>query len=231
MKILALDTASAQCSVALLLDDVLLQRSVTTARDHAQLLLPMIDALLAEAGTGLRQLDGIAFGRGPGSFTGVRVAASVTQGLALGAGLPIRPVSDLRALAEQARRRAIGNWGPGPILACMDARMGEVYWATFHLRADQVLECDVSERVGSPTSLLNALGERPSLGIGLGFAAHAQIRDQLGIAEQQCFADAEPHAREVAQLALVDLAAGEPWLDAAAAQPVYVRDDVAKIQV
>ena len=110
MKILALDTASAQCSVALLLDDELLARSVATARDHAQLLLPMIDALLAEAGTGLRQLDGIAFGRGPGSFTGVRVAASVTQGLALGAGLPIRPVSDLRALAEQARRRAGESW-------------------------------------------------------------------------------------------------------------------------
>jgi tRNA threonylcarbamoyladenosine biosynthesis protein TsaB len=184
--------------------------------------LPMIDALLVEAGIGLHQLDGIAFGRGPGSFTGVRVAASVTQGLALGADLPIRPVSDLRALAEQARRRATGEWGSGPILACMDARMGEVYWATFRLRVDHVLEGCLTERVGSPASLLDTIGEHPSLGIGLGLAAHAQIRSRL--------ADAEPHARDVAKLVLVDLAAGEPWLDAAAAQPVYVRDEVAKIQ-
>jgi tRNA threonylcarbamoyladenosine biosynthesis protein TsaB len=227
--LLALDTASAQCSVALLLDDVLLERSVTTARDHAQLLLPMIDELLAEAGTGLRQLDGIAFGRGPGSFTGVRVAASVTQGLALGAGLPIRPVSDLRALAEQARRRASGSCGSGLILACMDARMGEVYWATYRSRAGQVVEDGLPERVGSPASLLSAIAERPSLAAGLGLAAHALIRTQLGLEDQCCFADAEPHARDVASLARIDLAGGAPWLDAAAAQPVYVRDEVAKI--
>jgi tRNA threonylcarbamoyladenosine biosynthesis protein TsaB len=230
MKILALDTASAQCSVALLLDDQLLTRSVATAREHAQLLLPMIDALLAEAGTSLRQMHGIAFGRGPGSFTGVRVAASVTQGLALGADLPIRPVSDLRALAEQARRRAPGNLHAGSILACMDARMGEVYWATYGLRADQVLEHDMPERVGSPASLLDALDERPLLAIGMGLAAHAHIGTQIGLDDQYCFADAEPHAQDVARLARFDLAAGAGWLDAAAAQPVYVRDDVAKIQ-
>jgi tRNA threonylcarbamoyladenosine biosynthesis protein TsaB len=229
MKILALDTASAQCSVALLQDGELLARSVVTARDHAQLLLPMIDALLAEAGSSLRQLDGIAFGRGPGSFTGVRVAASVTQGLALGADLPIRPVSDLRALAEQARRRA-GVQGPGPILACMDARMGEVYWATWRVREDQVLEGALPERVGSAASLLSAIGEHPSLAIGMGLSAHAQIRTQLRLTDQSCFADAEPHARDVASLARIDLLAGQPWLDAAAAQPVYVRDEVAKIQ-
>jgi tRNA threonylcarbamoyladenosine biosynthesis protein TsaB len=228
MRILALDTASAQCSAALLLDDVLLTRSVATAREHAQLLLPMIDALFAEAGIGLRQLDGIAFGRGPGSFTGVRVAASVTQGLALGADLPIRPVSDLRALAQQALRRA-GECGAGPILACMDARMGEVYWATYRLRKDQVLEGDLPERVGSPTSLLMAI-ERPSVAIGLGLAAHAQIGAHFGLQDPCCLADAEPHAQDVASLARIDLVAGEPWLDAAAAQPVYVRDDVAKIQ-
>jgi tRNA threonylcarbamoyladenosine biosynthesis protein TsaB len=229
VKILALDTASAQCSAALLLDDTLIVRSVATARDHARLLLPMIDALLTESGTPLRHLDGIAFGRGPGSFTGVRVAASVTQGLALGAGLPIRPVSDLRALAEQARRRA-HDFGTGTILACMDARMGEVYWATYRLRADGVLEGSLPERVGSPASVLDAIGEHPSLAIGMGMAAHAQIRAQFGLMDQCCFADAEPHAQDVARLAWVDLATGEPWLDAAAAQPVYVRDEIAKIQ-
>jgi tRNA threonylcarbamoyladenosine biosynthesis protein TsaB len=229
MKILAVDTASAQCSAALLLDETLIVRTVATAREHARLLLPMIDALLVESGTSLRQLDGIAFGRGPGSFTGVRVAASVTQGLALGADLPIRPVSDLRALAEQARRR-VGDCGPGPILACMDARMGEVYWATYRLRGDGVIEGSLPESVGPPFSLLNAIGEQPSLAIGMGMAAHAQIRAQFGLGDRCCFADAEPHAQDVARLAWVDLAAGEPWLDAAAAQPVYVRDEIAKIQ-
>jgi tRNA threonylcarbamoyladenosine biosynthesis protein TsaB len=228
MKILALDTASAQCSAALLLDDVLLERAVATTRGHAQLLLPMIDALLAEAGVGLTRLDGIAFGRGPGSFTGVRVAASVTQGLAQGADLPIRPVSDLRALAEQARRRA--NAQPGSILACMDARMGEVYWATYQVRADQTIAGTSPEQVASPDALLDAIGEHPSLAIGLGLAAYAQIRSRLALADRQCYADAEPHALDVARLARLDLEAGEPWLDAVAAQPVYVRDQVAKIQ-
>ncbi len=230
MRILALDTASAQCSAALLLDDVLLVRSVATARDHARLLLPMIDELLTEAGTGLRRLDGIAFGRGPGSFTGVRVAACVTQGLAMGADLPVRPVSDLRALAEQARRRCSGEPGSGPILACMDARMGEVYWGTFHPRGERGVEEGAPERVGSFASLLDTIKEPPSLAIGLGLAAYVQIPVGLGLMEQQCFADAEPHARDVAQLAVMDLMAGAPWLDAAAAQPVYIRDEVVKIQ-
>ncbi|MEO8307950.1 MAG: tRNA (adenosine(37)-N6)-threonylcarbamoyltransferase complex dimerization subunit type 1 TsaB [Pseudomonadota bacterium] len=230
MKILALDTASAQCSAALLLHDQLLLRSVATARGHAQLLLPMIDALLAEAGTTLRHLDGIAFGRGPGSFTGVRVAASVTQGLALGADLPIRPVSDLRALAQQARRRANPGNGPAVILACMDARMGEVYWATYQAGENQLLEEALPERVGSPASLLAAVGKRPLLAIGMGLAAHVQISAQLGMDEQCCFADAEPHAHDVVTLAQIDLASGEPWLDATAAQPVYVRDEVVKTQ-
>ena len=133
MKLLAIDTASARCSAALWCDGTLLQRAVPTPREHAQLILPMIDALLAEAGSGLRQMDGIAFGRGPGSFTGLRVAAAVTQGLAAGADLPVFPVSDLRALAAQAQAaRTTAAERPGELLlACMDARMGEIYWGAF----------------------------------------------------------------------------------------------------
>jgi len=226
MKILAIDTASAQCSAALLMDDGVRERCVPTARDHARLLLPMIDELLADAGTTLRQLDGIAFGRGPGSFTGLRVAASVTQGLALGAGLPVRPVSDLRALAEQARRR-YGAQDPGSapgtgvVLACMDARMGEVYWALFP---------QTSEHVGPPASLLEAVTVRPVLAAGMGLAANPQIGEQLGIAPQRCFPDAEPHAMDIAELAQLDLRAGAAWMDPASAQPVYVRDNVARVQ-
>jgi len=229
MRILAIDTASAQCSAALMLEGGVRDRSVLTARDHARLLLPMIDELLAEAGITLRQLDGIAFGRGPGSFTGLRVAASVTQGLALGADLPVRPVSDLRALAKQAQRRA-GAVGPGPVLACMDARMGEVYWALFQLNEGRIQEPELPERVGSPVALLDAVTLRPLLAAGLGLAAYPQIGERLGLVPGVCYADAEPHALDVAELARRDVVAGAAWLDASAAQPVYVRDDVARVQ-
>lgn len=129
MRLLALDTASGQCSAALFIDGAITSRAVQTARDHARLLLPMIDELLTDSGQTLRALDGIAFGRGPGSFTGLRIAAAVTQGLAAGADRPVLPVSSLRALAAQARRTLEAGASPACAtrwLACMDARMGEV---------------------------------------------------------------------------------------------------------
>jgi tRNA threonylcarbamoyladenosine biosynthesis protein TsaB len=160
MKLLALDTASAQCSVALVMGEELIVREAATARDHAQLILPMVDEVLAQAGVKLAQLDGIAFGRGPGSFTGVRVAAAVTQGLAAGAGLPVLPVSDLRALAAQALRLARGmgmSVAAGRVLACMDARMGEVYWAMFEAAGGEILR-GAAEQVTAPQVLLTAEG-------------------------------------------------------------------------
>lgn len=223
MKLLALDTSSGQCSAALWLEGALADRTVLTARDHARLLLPMVDELLAEAGTSLRALDGIAFGRGPGSFTGVRIAAAVTQGLAEGAGLPVLPVSSLRALASQARRRVKETGeavGAGNLLACMDARMGEVYWGLF---APSVAAA--AESVGSPKGLLTLRGQIAAAA-GKGLAAYPDIAVSLQLAPPRVFADAEPHARDVANLALEDLAAGGAWLDPGAAQPVYLRDQV-----
>jgi tRNA threonylcarbamoyladenosine biosynthesis protein TsaB len=229
MKLLALDTASAQCSVALLLGDDLIVREVGTARDHAQLILPMIDAVLAEAGVTLRQLQGIAFGRGPGSFTGVRVAASVTQGLAAGAGLPVLPISDLRALAAQAltrAREAATQADVECVLACMDARMGEVYWAAYGMAGGLLADALTPEQVATPAQLL-ALCPRPcGLAAGMGMAAWPQIADSLQLAAACSFGTAEPHAREVARLAERDLGAGAQWLDGAQALPVYVRDQV-----
>jgi tRNA threonylcarbamoyladenosine biosynthesis protein TsaB len=233
MKFLALDTASAQCSVALVMGDAVIVREVATARDHAQLILPMIDAVLAEAGTTLRQLQGIAFGRGPGSFTGVRVAASVTQGLAAGADLPVLPVSDLRALAMQALRRIQPDKpgeGAGCALACMDARMGEVYWAAYAVVAG-IPESLAAEQVTAPGELL-ADCPRPCLvAAGLGLAAWPQIAETLQLPGKRVFADAEPHARDVAALAMFDLVHGSTWLDAALALPVYVRNQVASAKV
>lgn len=228
MRLLAIDTASAQCSAALDLDGEILLRAVATPRDHAQLLLPMIESLLAEAGLGFAALDGIAFGRGPGSFTGLRVAASVAQGLALGAGLPVVPVSDLRALAllgaEEAGARGALPAGPFHVAACLDARMGEVYAAAFAFDPGQLPD-DAPERVCPPADF------RPGLpcavAVGPGFGAYPEGLAPLIRAAALVVPDAEPCAREVARLGTADLRRGR-GRDAGAALPVYLRDNVAK---
>jgi tRNA threonylcarbamoyladenosine biosynthesis protein TsaB len=229
MKLLALDTASAQCSVVLLLGTETLSREVATARDHARLVLPMVDAVLAEAGLTLRQLDGIAFGRGPGSFTGVRVAAAVTQGLAAGADLPVLPISDLRALALGAIRDlalAGRDHGTGNVLACMDARMGEVYWAAYPVNG-KGLGSSVTEEAVSAPEVVIAQCPPCIAGAGRGLGAAPQIAESLRLPAAATRAEAEPHAMDVALLAASDLAAGASWQDAEMAQPVYVRNQVA----
>lgn len=227
MKLLALDTASGQCSVALQVDADVRFRAVLTARDHARLLLPLVDELLVEAGLVLGALDGIAFGRGPGSFTGVRIAAAVTQGLAAGAGLPVLPVSSLRALAAQARRRVLeaGETLPdGALLGCMDARMGEVYWGLFGPGLQ-----DAPEQVAPPQALQVAGFPATAAAAGKGLSAWPQIADSLQLPPARLFADAEPHALDVLQLAAADLAGGAAWQDAALAQPVYLRNEVVQL--
>lgn len=224
MKLLSIDTASGQCSAALLVNGRLLERAVLTPRDHAQLILPLVDALLAEAGTTLQALDGIAFGRGPGSFTGVRIASAVVQGLAAGAGLPVYPVSSLRALAAQATRlvmQAEGQAPAGAVAGCMDARMGEIYWAVYAPGL-----ADSTETVG-PASALQQCGVPVTAAAGKGLGAYPEIALALQLPPGRAFADAEPHARDVATLAAADLAAGASWVDAALAQPVYLRNQVA----
>lgn len=229
MKLLALDTASARCSAALWQDGALLRQSADTARDHARLILPMIDALLAEAGLRLSQLDGIAFGRGPGSFTGLRIAASVTQGLAAGADLPVLPVSDLRALAAQARDAAPMP-RQGLLLGCMDARMGEVYWGAFEAQRLHPAT-GFPEVVAAPEPLPAALRGKVVRAAGRGLGAYPAIAAWLGLDALDCLPAAEPDAADIARLAAADLAGGEvAWMDAIAAQPVYLRDKVAKMQ-
>jgi tRNA threonylcarbamoyladenosine biosynthesis protein TsaB len=234
MKLLALDTASGRCSVALLLGDAMIVREAMTARDHAQLILPMVDAVLAEAGLTLGQLQGIAFGRGPGSFTGVRVAASVTQGLAAGAGLPVLPVSDLRALAVQAlhgRGSAPTQGAAGTVLACMDARMGEVYWAAYAAEGSLPGAALTAEAVSPPEYLMAQCPRPCDAAAGRGLAAWPQIAVSLQLEGQALMAEAEPHAQDIAKLAAHDLAQGAHWIDAALALPVYLRDQVAQVPV
>ncbi len=146
MRLLALDTATEWCSVAVWCDGELLHREVPAERGHGTQLLSLIDALLAEAGLGLGALDALAFGRGPGAFTGLRLAASVTQGLAFSAGLPVIPVSDLRALAQQLATPADPD---SRVLVCHDARMGEVYWAGFSVHGG-LAQCGYARICGGP---------------------------------------------------------------------------------
>ncbi len=136
MKLLAIDTATERCSVALLIDERIVERATETQRGHADLVLPMVEDVLAEGGLTLRQLDGLAYGRGPGAFTGVRIAVGVAQGLAYGAQLATVGISDLAAVAQQFA--AAG----ARILVCMDARMNEVYWGRVRGDAGRAREAD-----------------------------------------------------------------------------------------
>ena len=217
MKILALDAATEACSAALLLDGEVTEHFEVIGRGHARRLLPMADELLQAAGRALGDMDGIAFGRGPGGFTGLRIAAGIAQGLAAGIGRPVLPVSNLAAVAAGASRER----GASRILACMDARMGQVYWAAFDCSgaAPALLG---SEHLSAPGEVeVPAAGDWH--GAGHGFAAHANLAARLGLASAD--PGRLPRAGDVARLAAADLAAGG-GRPAAKGTPVYLRDDV-----
>ena len=223
MKILALDLASDTCSVALWQHGKLIGREAPAVRGHGGQLLSMVDELLGEAGLGLPALDAIAFGRGPGAFTGLRLAASVTQGLAFSAGLPVIPVSDLRALAQRLMAAPIAATR---VLVCHDARMGEVYWAGFsevdgHARADTVEAVSRPEAVIAPAR--SWLGTNAAAGAGSGFAVYPALTD-FGAQLAPVMAELRPRAQEIALLAAYDGAAAS--VAAELAVPVYLRNDV-----
>jgi tRNA threonylcarbamoyladenosine biosynthesis protein TsaB len=225
VKLLALDSATERCSAALWLDGAVSERESIRDRSHSELMLPMIAALLGEADLELRQLDAIAFGRGPGGFTGVRLAVSIAQGLGFAAGLPLLPISDLRALAAQA---LLLPGAPPRALICQDARMGEVYWGCFERRAERILALG-PEALAAPGVLALPLawsGEQVCAA-GSGFAAHAAALATLAAGLTMVRADLRPRAAEIAWLAAQDgLASAVP---AEQAQPVYLRDDVAQV--
>lgn len=215
--ILAVETSTELASVALLLKDRLLVREAAPVQTHSQSLLPMVQAVLAEAGIRLADCDAIAFGAGPGSFTGVRTACGAVQGLAFGAGLPVAPVGTLDAMAEACREKT----GASDVLCLLDARMGEVYWAQFRHGADG-WQTVVAPRLSSPADVAP---HGQTLACGNGLTAYADAfsgRDFLAGSQ----AGIMPHAAQIAALARLAVARGET-LDAAAAQPVYLRNKVA----
>jgi tRNA threonylcarbamoyladenosine biosynthesis protein TsaB len=223
MRVLGIDSSTEALSVALCTEQGTLERGVETARGHAEQILSLIDALLAEAGVRLSQLDGIAAGVGPGSFTGVRISVAVAQGLAYGAGLPVAPITSLEALAFAAI-----EGGAERVIACLDARMGEIYWGCFiadaarRLRALGALQVTAASRVRLPSA------DRYR-GVGRGFTAYPELAALAGITLDARSVAMLPNAADMARLGSLRLAAGE-GLDPAEVKPEYVRDKVAQTE-
>lgn len=223
VNLLAIDTATEQCSVALSYGAHCIHRCIQTPRGHAELVLPMVQELMSEAGLGFTQLHAIAFGRGPGAFTGVRIAIGVAQGLAFAAELPLLPISDLAAVAQQAAGTVSSD---AQILVCMDARMGEVYAGLFALAADGMVQPKDSEQVCAPERILIA-ADAVQVGLGTGFRAYPSLRQRYsGITLVD---DALPRATEIARLGVRDWHAGLA-ISAELAAPVYLRDQVVHVK-
>ncbi|MGD2056032.1 MAG: tRNA (adenosine(37)-N6)-threonylcarbamoyltransferase complex dimerization subunit type 1 TsaB [Gammaproteobacteria bacterium] len=221
--LLAIETATAACSAALYLDGEVRERYALAPRRHAALILPMVDSLLAEADLAVGRLDAIAFGRGPGSFTGVRIAASITQGIALAADLPVVAVSTLAALALGAMRTS----GEHRILAVLDARMAEVYQGAYVQDAGTLVQLLGAEGVSAPQAL-TLPDETGWLGAGSGWASYeSQLREVLGQHIRDVLPDLEPRAGDVARLGADRLGRGET-LRPEQAVPVYLRNRVAR---
>jgi tRNA threonylcarbamoyladenosine biosynthesis protein TsaB len=217
MRFLALDSSTEWCSAALSCDGEVAALERRADHRHGELLLPMVEHLLAQAGLGTQALDGVAFAAGPGAFTGLRIACGLAQGLAFARDLPVLGISSLEALAEVA--------GAERVVACLDARMHEVYCAAY-LRRDDGWEV-MREPACLPPSELEALPEGDWIGAGGGFKVYREILTaRLGGALKHLLPDLRPNAYAIARLAAARFARGEA-VDAAGALPLYLRDKVA----
>lgn len=229
MKLLALETSAAVATVALVIDADTVERSIATPREQTEKMLPLVDELLAAAGLRVADLDAIVFGRGPGSFTGLRVAAALAQGLALASGRPIVAVSSLAAAAQRAYREL----GAERSLVCVDARMGEVYSAAFAIEKgpteERLAQPVGAERLCAPEGVTLPQDSRWSgawCAVGNGWEAYPDALRPLLDGADAVAAALLPSARDLIPQAVVDLAAGRT-LSPAAALPVYLRNESA----
>lgn len=222
MKILAIDTTQEVCSAALFIDDELLYREQQAPREHTRLILPQVESLLDEAGLKLVELDALAFGRGPGSFTGLRIASGVIQGLAMGADLPVAPVSSLAALAQGIYREKPATTH---VCAAFDARIEEVYWGNYEL-TEGIMTALTDEAVSSPEDVyLSAAAEW--IATGSGWLAYPQMEARLGGQISEIIADRVPLARDILPIAL-SMSKNNQLVAAEQALPVYLRNKVAQ---
>jgi tRNA threonylcarbamoyladenosine biosynthesis protein TsaB len=223
MRLLAIDTASHICSVALLTDQQLLLDEIDLPQGHSDQLLEMADALLKRANLTPADLTGVAFGRGPGSFTGLRIAAGVAQGIAYGSGTTVAPISNLAALAL----RAIHEYGARQILPAFDARMGEVYWGGYRQGDDNEVQPHLKEAVCAPQLVEVPQGDG-WIGVGEGWQAYPeQLSTRCGKALQAIHPALTGSAREIALLGAAIIAKGQ-GLPPQQATPVYLRNQVAR---
>ena len=221
MKLLALDTSTEACSAALYYDGCIEQRFEITPKSHTKLLLPMINTLLSEAGLKLRQLDALAFGCGPGSFTGLRIATGVVQGLAFGADLPVVRVSTLAALAQSSL--------PDVAFVAMDARIGEIFWGIYQRNASEMMILQGCEAV-LPVNQIRCPRVPNAMGIGSGWHVYKQpLHECSGGVVTDVNDTALPQAAMIAKLGVYDFNQGRA-VSAEHALPVYLRDKVAKTE-
>jgi len=223
MKILAVETATEACSAALFLDGKILERYQLAPREHSRLILPMMQSLLDEANIALNRLDALAFGRGPGSFTGVRIAAGVIQGAAFGADLPVVPVSTLAALAQASIERFEVEYA----FPALDARMGEVYWGVYRRNDDGFAELYGAEAVVNADQVL-CPEQAAGIGIGSGWHAYPDVlKKRLGCRVFRIDGECYPTAGFVARLG-VEGVKNDRAVCAELALPVYLRNTVAQ---
>ncbi|PWK84366.1 tRNA (adenosine(37)-N6)-threonylcarbamoyltransferase complex dimerization subunit type 1 TsaB [Fulvimonas soli] len=221
MNLLAIETSTEACSVALVHGEEIVARGELAPRRHAELVLPMADALLAEAGVGRHALDAIAVGRGPGAFTGVRLGVSLAQGMALALDVPVVPVSSLAALALEAPQEE-----DAAILAAIDARMGEIYAASYRPDGAGGLLALDRERVTTAEALELPVAAHWQV-VGTGWATYGEaLRGRLTGALRTAGGAHYPQARHVAVLAVREFRAGRAQAPEHAL-PVYLRDKVA----
>lgn len=220
--ILALDTSTEACSCALAIDGVVHERYVVAPQQHAALVLPTIHALLREHGLAIDQLDALAWGRGPGSFTGLRIAAGVTQGLAFAANLPVIPVSTLASLALDAWLQT----QQAQVLACLDARIDEVYWGLFEIREGLPVAIGDEQLCKPEVIPADCLkGANPWVAIGNGLSYGPRFPAELMEQVRQTLPDVLPRAGHMATIASAAFARGEA-VSAEDVRPVYLRDQV-----
>jgi tRNA threonylcarbamoyladenosine biosynthesis protein TsaB len=225
MNLLAIETSSEFCSVAAGRGDAVFFRHAPAGQRHGELVIPMIDAVLAQAGLALADLEGIAYGAGPGAFTGLRIACGVTQGLALARGLPVVGIGTLLALSEEAAGEMVRNEDDFAVVACIDARMREVYHAAYRRTRGDWREI-VPPGLHRPEDVPAADGDG-WIGCGSGFAEYREALEARHAGRLAAIRPGlAPTASAVLRLARERFAAGKGG-DAASAVPVYLRDKVA----
>ena len=222
MKLLSVETSTEACSAALYIDGAIEERYEIAPREHTKLILPMIDSLMADAEIKPQQLDALAFSRGPGSFTGVRISTGVIQGIAYGADLPVVPVSTLAAIAQ--------NYFKNSDIDCaytaMDARMGEIFWGVYQKNNQGYAELIGDEAVTLAENIIYP--DKKGVGIGSGWLNYQQqLSDCLGALLLGIEADHLPRASAIAELGVIGYEKNEA-VDVEMAMPVYLRDKVAK---